>query len=168
MRHSSKHSSTPLQGSRAVKALVIGAEVHARHLGDATTGAEHLLMAAFDLPDGSARRAFRRAGGDPDDFAAAVARQHADALRGVGIEPVPDRLLTRTAPLGSRRPNESAMKVLKAAIVDSKIDRLRPLGVHVLAAVAGLEHGTAARTLRGMGLERRALADAAIAEVDRA
>jgi hypothetical protein len=37
-------------------------------------------------------------------------------------------------------------------------------GAHVVAAVAGLEHGTAARALRAMGVDRGQLAAAAASE----
>ncbi|MGZ8476106.1 MAG: Clp protease N-terminal domain-containing protein, partial [Candidatus Limnocylindria bacterium] len=45
---------------RTIKKLLTDAEVEARAMGEAEPGAEHLLLAALDLPDGSARRAFER------------------------------------------------------------------------------------------------------------
>lgn len=155
---------TPFQSSKPIKALVLRGVEHAGTLGDTTTGAEHLLLAAFDQPDGSAIRAFERTGADPRAFASAIDDAHDAALRGVGIEPIPSRLLAPSR-RRSRRLGESAIHVLKTAAVRSREDRGQTLGAHVVAAVAGLEHGTAARALRTMNVDRVDLAVAADAEI---
>ncbi|HEV7305804.1 Clp protease N-terminal domain-containing protein [Ensifer sp.] len=48
-------------------------------------GAEHFLLASLDLPDGTARLAFEKAGIEPDAQRAAIERQYADALSAVGL-----------------------------------------------------------------------------------
>src|SRR5687767_10675111 len=65
---------------RTINMLLTGAEAEARRAGESLPGAEHLLLSAIALPDGSARRAFERVGADPDRLQAAIAAQHADAL----------------------------------------------------------------------------------------
>src|SRR5665809_73606 len=81
----------PIKDMRTIKALLLGAEDQARAAGESQPGAEHLLLSALELPEGSGRRAFERAGADPDELRPAIERQHADALRAIGIEsPIDD------------------------------------------------------------------------------
>lgn len=156
----------PFQGAKALKTLVLDAQSEAQRLGDAATGAEHLLIAALAAPDGSARRAFARAGVDPTAFRGAVEDSHDAALRGLGLAPVDPELLgdgTR----GKQRLTESAAHVLRSAATLSKGSSVRPelLGAQVVVAVTELEHGTAARALRVLDVDRAALAVAAHAEL---
>ncbi len=88
---------TPIQDVRTIKELLTGAEDIARRAGESQPGAEHLLLSALEMPEGSARRAFERVGADPDGFAPAVSAQHADALRAMGIEPPPEETLAAEA-----------------------------------------------------------------------
>lgn len=155
---------TPFQGMNAIKTLVTGAEAHAEALGDASTGAEHLVLSALDLPDGSARRVFARVGADPDAFAGAIAESHDSALRQLGIEPV----CAESLGAGSRRTpslNESAARVMRSAASRSRTNRPELLGAQVVAAAAELEHGTAARALRQLGIDRDELGVAAEWEI---
>jgi hypothetical protein len=146
---------------RTIKTLLTGAEDEARRAGEGLPGAEHLLLSALALPDGTARRAFERAGADPDGLRAAIERQHADALRGIGIEPpeldAPDEPPEAGGPF---RSTASARAAFRAA---SDMARANGglLGAHVVAAVAAIEHGTAPRALAAMGVDRTALAAAA-------
>ena len=71
---------------RTIRTLLEGAEAEAGRAGESTPGAEHLLLAALELPDGTARRAFERVGADPSALRQAIEEQHADALRAVGID----------------------------------------------------------------------------------
>lgn len=139
-------------GTRTVKAVMLGAEQHAEALGDSATGPEHLLLAALDLDDGDARRAFERVGADPDGVRDAIVDVHATALRGIGIEPVPEERLGR----GSRRRerlSRTAVSTIRLAGDESKRDRSRSFGAHIVAAVAQLERGTAPRALHAMGID---------------
>lgn len=156
---------------RTIDKLLTGAEAEARRAGESLPGAEHLLLSAIALPDGSARRAFERVGADPDRLHAAIAAQHADALRGIGIEP-PDAALDAAsgsdlpAAAGAFRSNASARSAFQEA---SKMARSGGssglLGAHVVAAVAQMEHGTPSRALTEMGIDRAALAAAAREEI---
>ena len=73
------------QSLSTLKQLCTGAENHARTQGHSAPGAEHFLLAALDLPDGSARRAFERLGQDPGAVPAAIEQQYRDALQGLGL-----------------------------------------------------------------------------------
>ena len=159
---------------RTIKKLLSRAETEAQQAGESLPGAEHLLLSALALPDGSGRRAFERVGADPDQFRTAIAAQHADALRAIGIEPPDDAALDAAigsdtpSPTGAFRSNASARSAFQAASKMARSDgSSRLIGAHVVAAVAQLEHGTAPRALTAMGIDRAALAAAALAEASR-
>lgn len=163
----------PVRDVRTIKQLLEGAEAEADRAGEPQAGAEHLLLSALDLPDGSARRAFERVGADPDGVRDAIAAQHADALRGIGVEPPEDEALdaaVAAAPApkkaGAFRSTASARSAFQEAGALARGQKgVRLAGAHVVIAVAGQRHGTAARALKAMGVEGAALAAAAREEV---
>lgn len=71
----------PFADIKTMSTLFPAAERAALAMGESEPGAEHLILAALDLPDGSAARAFERVGADPLGFREAVAAQHEQALR---------------------------------------------------------------------------------------
>jgi ATP-dependent Clp protease ATP-binding subunit ClpA len=157
----------PIQDMRTIKALLTGAEEIAREAGESQPGAEYLLLAALALPEGSARRAFARIGADPDAFGSAIAAQHADALRALGIEPPAEETLAPTTDVQPSRMYRSSASLQSAFQTATKLardDGDRLIGAHAVAAVAGMEHGTAVRALRTMGVDPVRLAAAAAAE----
>jgi ATP-dependent Clp protease ATP-binding subunit ClpA len=153
---------------RTIKEVLTSAESVAHEMGDEQPGAEHLLLSAIDLSDGLARRAFERVGANPDDFAMAIVRQHEAALAAAGIEV--------SAPSSSRVPStdksmmslgQSGRAAFQRATKLVKEHRPAAFGsAHVVAAVAEQEHGTAARALAVMGVDREALREAAIHELE--
>lgn len=155
---------------QTLSALLNAAEVEALSAGEELPGAEHLLLAALDLEDGTARRAFAAADADPDGLRDAIAAQHADALRAIGIEPVPDTVLAPApgappSPRRAYRATPSGQAVFHRAIELQKRTRgSRLLGAHVVAAAAEMEHGTIPRALRAMGVTSEELARAARSE----
>ncbi len=156
----------PVREIRTIDALLKGSEAQARRMGDEIPGAEHLLLSALELPDGTARAAFTAVGADPDALLPAVAEVHAEALRAVGIA-VDASALGDPGPLepvtnGPMRSDPSQQAAFQEAVRLSKLERPSRLrGAHVVVAVAGMEHGTATRALAAMGVDRSALADAA-------
>jgi hypothetical protein len=160
----------PIREFRTIRQLLEGAERVAHDSGEELPGAEHLLMAALALPDGTATGAFGRLGVDPEGLPGAIRSQHADALRAVGIDPgeagplevpVPDgRGVFRATPAG-----QAAFRRAVELSGTSKPRRL--LGAHVVVAVCEMEHGTVARSLRHLGVDREELAAAARVELDR-
>lgn len=156
----------PFKDVRTIKALLGDAERKALDGGEERAGAEHLLLAALDLPDGTARRAFERAGGDPDRLPDAIRAVHAGALAGVGIAaPDEDALAVPAppAPTGPMRTGASCQAAFQRATELSRPGHL--LGAHVVAAVAEQEEGTAPRAIRELGLDRDALRAAALEEL---
>lgn len=153
-----------VQDMRTIKTLLTGAEAEAQRAGDSLPGPEHLLLAAFDLPDGTARQAFERAGADPAAFRAAVDAAHRQALQGIDVqvadggEPLPEV----APPGGLYRLTAPGQEVFQAAVQLAKAEQRSPLrGAHVVAAVSHQERGTIARALKTLHLDRGALIAAA-------
>lgn len=146
-----------LKDMGTIKRLCDGAEAHALEDGKREPGAEHFLLAALDLPDGTARLAFERIGADPASFEPAIRAQYGEALRSLGIEPV---IETRQDPpaanTGIYRAAPSGQDVMRA-LTEGRASHAPLLGAHVVAVVAGFPLGVAARALRGMGVDRDAL-----------
>ena len=159
--------------ARTIGALCEAAEKHALAEGQKQPGAEHLLQAAFDLPDGTARRVFERLGKNPGDVRGAIVQQYKDALQGIGIEgDVSATLLTSPAGSAQRtrlyRAQPSGQAVIEALVELKKADGDLPLlGAHILLAVARMRHGVVARTLRTMGIDADRLEREAQAEIQR-
>lgn len=156
---------------RTIHALCTGAERHANAEGQHKPGAEHFVLAAIELPDRTARKAFARLQTDPDGYRGAIARQYEDALRALGIA-VPEGAIRGTGvvpPQGTRlyRAQPSADAVMQHLAAQRKTDPDGPLlGAHVLLAAASAQYGVAIRALLAMGVAPAELARAARAEID--
>lgn len=151
---------------RTIKLLLEGAERLAQQSGESLPGAEHLLLSALALPDGTARRAFERLGVDPDGLPSAIAEQHDDALRAVGIEVKTEFDAPAPAKRGVYLSAPSAQTTFKRAVEMSGKPKPRRLrGAHVILAVTEMERGTVARALSRMGVDRNELASAAREEL---
>ncbi len=154
---------------RTIKRLLTRAEAEARSGGEETPGPEHLLLASTTLPDGTAARALARVGVDPQRLRTAIEEAHAGALAAVGIE-VEHRsggaAGLRSPATGAFRSTPQAQQVFQEAVALSKSTTPSLLqGAHVVAAACNLEHGTAARALAALGVDRDRLREAARAEV---
>ncbi|MCJ8053129.1 Clp protease N-terminal domain-containing protein [Shinella curvata] len=151
------------QNIGTIKALCEGAERHAREDGQRDAGAEHFLLAAFDLPDGTARRAFAAIGADSAGLRPAIERQYADGLKLVGLDPTLSDVFAAPAPpkqkLYDAAPSGQAVMQALAA---ERVGHRPLLGAHVVDVVAGMPHGVAARALRVMGIDAAALQAAAL------
>ena len=163
----------PVREIRTIKALLEGAEEESRRAGETMPGVEHLLLAALALPDGTARRAFARIGVEPDDVRRAISSQHTDALRAIGITGVDDEILDAStldamAPAsGVFRATAPAQAAFRASVDLAKSQTpSRLVGAHVVAVIAAMEHGTAARTITALGIDRHALAASARLEFE--
>lgn len=155
----------PIGDVRTIAALLEGAEREAHGAGAGVPDAEHLLLSALDLPDGTARRAFIAAGADPDDLRGAIAAQHSDALATIGIAQ-PEHLagtdVEMTTPSHRAfRATPACQQAFQHAGTLARSGTHPLCGAHVVAAVAAIEHGTVARVLQAMGVDRAALARAA-------
>ncbi len=159
-----------------INVLCSGAEKLANTDDKKEPGAEHFVLSALELPDGTARKAFRRIHADPDSFRAAIARQCEDALQNIGIALPPEAAI-----VGEARPVAAGTGLYKAqALADTlmqtlardimakehKVDSAAPLlSAHVILAAIAAQYGVAVRAFRAMGIDPTKLAEAATAEI---
>ena len=155
---------------RAISALLTQAEQIAHERGAERPAAEHLVLAALQLPDGTAARALERIGSSTVDFRAALDAQEAEDLERVGVHADTDRIASElpqpTEPHGLYRSEPSAQELFQAAGDDARRGEGSLLAAHVLRAAAELEHGLTARALRRMGIDSTELRVAAGAEIE--
>ena len=140
-----------------IKMLCEAAEQIALAEHQAAPGAEHFVLAALELPDGSAERVFARLGITAGTFREALRETHRAALKAVGVA---DEEVARSEqdvpPLP--RPDEiynaapSGEAVLKGLAALRKRGVSGPLvGVHVLEVVSTMQHGTTRRAFALLG-----------------
>lgn len=160
---------TAVADTRLIAALLTIAETEARTLGDAEPGAEHLLLSALLVDDPSARDALAHvaAGADAATVRRAIGAAHAAALAAVGVA-APDLDGGLPPAAGLYRSEASAQEVFQRARVLSRGSRSGLRAAHVLMAAAEREHGTVARVLDSLGIDRAGLAVAAAAAAETA
>ncbi|MFW2382349.1 MAG: Clp protease N-terminal domain-containing protein [Acidimicrobiales bacterium] len=150
--------------------LFTAAEKEAALVGEAEYGTEHLVLAAFDLPDGSAARAFKRVGVDPHAFRKAINDQHAEALRAIGIAPEDGRIDSQLPeppdPKGPMKSKGSSQNVFKKVVKLVKKEKSQLYGAYIILVAAEAEAGSTARALETLGVHRKDLAAAARIELD--
>jgi ATP-dependent Clp protease ATP-binding subunit ClpA len=150
---------------RTIKRLLTAAEAEARGAGEQLPGPEHLLLAATSLPDGTAARALQQFGVEPGQLRAAIEEAHERALAAVGIEGAAGSAGLHSSPTGAFRSTPQAQQVFQDAVALSKSATPAGLtGAHVVAAASRLEHGTVARALAALGVDRDRLREAAVTE----
>jgi len=158
-----------LRDMRTIGKLIPGADEEAHMMGEEESGAEHFLLSALKLPDGTAQRVFERVGANPEQFRIAIKKQYSDALNAIGIdtkiiedEPEPvtsNRILHNSKPSG-----QAVMKELYAL---KRHDKDRPLlGAHVVDVVVRMEYGVAARAFKAMGIEQNVILSVVKEELD--
>ncbi|QCI68238.1 Clp protease N-terminal domain-containing protein [Phreatobacter stygius] len=149
-----------LEAAKTLRQVLEAAERYALEDQQREPAAEHFLLAAIDLPDGTARHVFADVGADAGHFREAVVAQQVAALRSAGLTgtaAAPEPLRRRD---GLYRASASGIEVMKTLAAHRS--RHQPLrGAHVVAAVASLDHGVAAWALRSMGIDLAALREAA-------
>jgi ATP-dependent Clp protease ATP-binding subunit ClpA len=155
---------------KTIKSLFKKAEQHANASGQREPGSEHFVMAALELPDGTAQNAFRRLNADPNQFRAAVAQQYNNALHDVGIEfsqgdsPV-NETVSVLACNGVYKAKSSVKTLIETLWELKKADSAPLLGAHVVLAAISAQFGVTPRTLQAMGVDPASLAAAAKAEI---
>lgn len=155
---------------KTIKSLFESAEQHANASGQREPGSEHFVMAAFDLPDGTAQNAFRRLNADPNHFATAVAEQYSSALHDIGISlPQGNSLVSDSAPIpagkGPFKAKPSVKMLIETLWELKKADPAPLMGAHVILAAISAQFGVTPRTLQSMGVDPASLAAAAKAEI---
>lgn len=152
-----------------IKNLCTVAEQYALKRNEKTPGAEHFLLAALDLDEGSAKRIFKDLGVNPDDFNLAISKQYAVALESVGITQIAtENLINQSA----QKPNSIIFET-KASAQDlmqtlaKRKDKDIPLkGAHVLEVISIMQDGVAIRALRAMNVDLSNLRQAVLKELN--
>lgn len=138
----------------------------AENIARAEPGSEHLVLASFDLPDGTTRDTFARLGLSREAFAEALQAQFADALGSVGLQ-----LPAGEAPAGpSTKPRSklyraapSGQALIERLVHSPRRETRQPLaGADILLAVAEEQYSIAARAFARLGIRREQLAAAAM------
>jgi ATP-dependent Clp protease ATP-binding subunit ClpA len=157
-----KNIKTKIQDMRTISRLCLGAEKYANSAGEEKPGAEHFMLSALDLPDGTARKVFERLKLDQNEIDQAIEKQHIDALNKIGIDAksikidsVKNESIKRNTILYDSQP--SAQLLMQKLFQNNKNRNVPLVGAHVLEVIASMEYGIAARTLKAMGVEQFAL-----------
>ncbi|MBW9270340.1 MAG: Clp protease N-terminal domain-containing protein [Candidatus Thiodiazotropha sp. (ex. Lucinisca nassula)] len=137
-------------------------------MGEERPGAEHFVLSALNLEDGTARRTFERLGTDSGKFQAAVEKQYSEALSHIGIDP--PSLDIRPEPLAISKTFQesqaSGQDLMKKLFDLKQKDKQHPLlGAHVLCAVADMQHGVVSRAFKVMGIKPEQLIRSAREEI---
>jgi len=161
-----------LDDMRTIKRLLTDAERIAREMGEEEPGAEHLLLSAIGLPDGSAARALAAVGTDDARIRAALQEEQAEALVSIGVPREAAEAMSTPTPLGPAGAplmygaGPTAREVFQEAGRLARASKQRLAGAHVVVAVAALSRGTLPRVLDRLGIDRQRLADAARGALD--
>jgi ATP-dependent Clp protease ATP-binding subunit ClpA len=158
-----------LQDIRTISKLIPGADEEAHLMGEDEPGAEHFLLSALKLPDGTAQRVFERVGADSKQFQAAIQKQYRDALKTIGIdatiiEDAPEPVTSNRVLHNSKPSGQAVMKALYT--LKSHDNKMPLLGAHVVKVVAQMEHGVAARALKAMGIDQHLILSAVKEELN--
>lgn len=141
---------TALKDVRLITLLLSAAESEARASGDSEPGAEHLLIAALELEDDSARVGLDRSA---DEVRLALKKVHAASLQSVGI--AVSTSPTKLSPVrGLYRSSGSTQDTFRRAKVLARRSHTGLRTAHVLIAAAEREHGTIPLVLNGLGVDR--------------
>jgi hypothetical protein len=174
--------------TRTIMALSLDAERRALQEGQRHPGAEHYTLAALDLPDGSARRVFERVGANPEDYRAALANRHTEALNAMGLDyraAAAGKHYDYAAPVAGptsaeARQTDTLQAAAPSVLFDAQpsgralmqslpeLQRRLPAplcGAHVLLATATMAHSAAGRAFSAIGIDLQALGRAAEAEL---
>lgn len=149
-----------LKDMGTIKALCEAAERIANEEQQKAPGAEHFVLAALELPDGSAGRVFDKLGVSARAFGEALREQHRAALRVAGVgddeiaaseRGVPP--LPRPEDIYNAAPSGEAL--IKGLAALRKRGITGPLvGVHVLEVIWAMQHGSTVRAFRLLGRDQ--------------
>lgn len=138
----------------------------AQRSGDEHAGAQHLVFAALAMEDGTAAALLAEFGASGESFAAAVAAQHGEALRGLGIadelaEASGASIEPGTGKYGKADATyEQAVKHIYE-LHNANGDHRQLISAYVLGGAAQVGRGVAARAFTSLGVDVAELIDRA-------
>ena len=147
-----------IKDAKTISLLCQGAEKYANLNGENKPGAEHFLLSALDLPDGSAKNIFNRLGISADDINEAIKKQHLDALQEIGIdasvialEMTNDEAITPKLALYDTQP--SGQVVMQKLYQRNKEGGAPLISAHVVDVISSMEQGIAARAIKVLNID---------------
>ncbi|NVK75671.1 MAG: hypothetical protein HWE24_19535 [Oceanospirillaceae bacterium] len=145
---------------KTISKLISGAEEQAHINGKEEPGAEHFVLSALNLDDGSAKRVFERMDANAEKFKSAISQQYTDALSSIGFDNVNEissEAIQSNKIFHTSQP--SGQTLVKSLYTLKQRDKHRPLlGVHVISVASEMEYGVVARAFRAMGVDSKQLA----------
>jgi ATP-dependent Clp protease ATP-binding subunit ClpA len=155
-----------VRSMRVVAQLLSGAEALALEMGDELPGAEHVVLAAMELPEGSAGTILDSFGVDEAMLRTAVLGVHSRALASVGITDLTPSPSSTPQPAVLYRSAGSARALLDRTRTALRDYPARTLcGAHVLIAASRFESGTLSAALADLAVDREALWTRAVEEL---
>ena len=155
------------QDARTLTKLCKSAEDLARENGRARPSSEHFVLAALELPDGTAQETFGCLSLTKSGFIAAVEAQRANALAAVGVTAIPSpttpsvqELLPPKEKLYQAEPSGQSLVQRLYESRHARKGRML-LGADVLLAVAQEVNSSAGRAFQELGIGGPQLAEAA-------
>jgi ATP-dependent Clp protease ATP-binding subunit ClpA len=172
--------------TRQARAVVVGAQLEARTLGDGAIGTEHLLLSMLSDPGTASGRALARHGLTHDDVGSDVVRRTGGELLdgpalttlGIDLEAVRERVEEAFGPGSLDRPrgrtpdghipfSPRAKKVLELALREALASGAREItDLHVLLGLLREDQGLAATVLRDRDVDPTALREEIRTEPD--
>jgi ATP-dependent Clp protease ATP-binding subunit ClpA len=142
----------------AMRALLEAAERESAAMGEPEPGAEHVVLAALGLPDGTAAAALAEHGVDAAGLRAAIEAVHTSALAGLAVPPPSASAGSVPTGRGLYRSKGSTRDLLDAtAQARRRLRSPRFVSAHVLVGACEFEQGTLASALAQLGVTRDAL-----------
>ena len=158
-----------IEDMKTISKLCLGAEKYANEYGQQKPGAEHFMLAALDLQDGSARHVFERLAVNPDAINQAIKDQHNNALASIGI--VDEKIKLDVKSAAALKPSgklydttPSGKTVMQKIYQNNKSRNTRLIGAHVIEVISSMEYGIAVRALQTLGVDLVTLKNAVKAE----
>ncbi len=149
-----------LRDMSTIRQLCEAAEAHALADRQRQPGAEHFLLAALDLQDGTAQLTFKRVGVNPEALKPAIEHQYRAALEAIGLSvglgEVSGAPATQQLAQGVYQAAACGQEVMQA-LANARHRHAPLLGAHVVAIIAAMPYGVAARALRSIGVDLAAL-----------
>ncbi|WP_417450561.1 Clp protease N-terminal domain-containing protein [Kordiimonas sp.] len=141
---------------KTIKLLCESAERYAFEDHQEKPGAEHFLLAALELPDGTAKKVLAKFDVDTMCLKRSIEAQYSQALRKVGVEApqmdnIGEDITPRTTLFRASASGEAVIQVL--ASQQKRRGDTKLLSAHVLAVLAETKVGVVARIFRILDLD---------------
>lgn len=150
---------TRIQDIQTLKQLCERAENQAHACGDPLPGAEHFLLAAIDLPDGTAESLFQSFEITQQDIKNAIEKQYSDSLQGIGYIPTVPSTPSSSEyhypkpTLFESQPSAQQMMQNLSAFKRHSSSSSPLVSIDVVQILLEQQHGVVSRTLKQLNID---------------